>query len=80
MSAQEASLKGMHSDAATFALEAYRTDSNTKPFVSNVLNFSLFKLGRFRDICQLRAAGAQLNNASLDFICQGGVPGLYSPR
>ena len=80
LSAQEASLNGMDSDAANFALDAYKTDAKAMPFISDVLNVSLLKLGRFRDLCELQAAGAQLNNASLDFICQGGVPGLYSPR
>jgi len=80
ISAQDALLEGMHSDAATFALDAYRSDPKTIPFISNVLNFSLLKLGRFGDLCELHAAGAQLNNGSLDLICQSGVPEFYGPR
>ena len=80
LNAQEAWLKGMHSDAATFALDAFKTDSNSMPYVSNVLFFSLVKLGRYRDLCDLRAAGALLSNASLDFFCQGGLPHIHSPE
>ncbi|MCP9819880.1 trypsin-like peptidase domain-containing protein [Synechococcus sp. Cruz-9H2] len=80
MNAHSAWLQGRLSDAANFSLGAYRADPKAMLFVSDTLNFTLPKLGRFRELCELRATGAQLNNVSLDYICKGDAPELYMPR